>query len=185
MTELRLVENETEDGPFSAGTPLPRRLPPGRHGIPANLVVEHQRRRLIAAMAEALAEHGYANVTTTQVSEARQRLDQHLLQALRQSLGLRCSPLTSRQPTGSARRSRRPAPTVTRDPSRFPSASTPPSPSSPPSPPWRSCSAPRRPLRQPRSGPPAACSSHAWPRCCAAAEDRTTPRPSRRASTSG
>ena len=89
MTELRLVTGEAEDGPFSAGTPLPRRLPPGRHGIPANLVVEHQRRRLLASMAEALAEHGYANVTTTQVSDGRQCLDQHLLQALRQPLGLR------------------------------------------------------------------------------------------------
>ena len=69
MTELRLVADNAEDGPFSEGTPLPRRLPPGRHGIPANLVVEHQRRRLLAAMAEALAEHGYANVTTTHVSE--------------------------------------------------------------------------------------------------------------------
>lgn len=68
MSELRLVPGEVEDGPFSVGTPLPRRLPPGRHGIPANLVVEHQRRRLLAAMAEALAEHGYANLTTTQVS---------------------------------------------------------------------------------------------------------------------
>jgi AcrR family transcriptional regulator len=72
MTELRLVPEEpatASDGPFSAGSPLPRRLPPGRHGIPANLVLEHQRRRLLAAMAGALAEHGYANVTTTQVSE--------------------------------------------------------------------------------------------------------------------
>ncbi len=66
MTELRLVPDET---PFSEGTPLPRRLPPGRHGIPANIVVEHQRRRLLAAVAEALAEHGYASVTTTHVSE--------------------------------------------------------------------------------------------------------------------
>ena len=69
MNELRLVPDEVEDGPFSAGTPLPRRLPPGRHGIPAGLVAEHQRLRLLAAMAEALAEHGYANVTTTHVSE--------------------------------------------------------------------------------------------------------------------
>jgi AcrR family transcriptional regulator len=69
MTELRLVPDETTEGPFSAGTPLPRRLPPGRHGIPANIVTEHQRRRLLAAMAEALAEQGYAGVTTTRVSE--------------------------------------------------------------------------------------------------------------------
>jgi AcrR family transcriptional regulator len=76
MTELRLITTEPrespvfEESPFSAGTPLPRRLPPGRHGIPANLVLEHQRRRLLAAMAEVLAEQGYANVTTTHVSEA-------------------------------------------------------------------------------------------------------------------
>lgn len=69
MTELHLVTPETEEGPFSAGTPLPRRLPPGRHGIPANLVREHQRLRLLAAMTEALGTHGYANVTTTHVSE--------------------------------------------------------------------------------------------------------------------
>ena len=69
--ELHLVTADpAEEGPFSAGTPLPRRLPPGRHGIPANLVVEHQRRRLLAAMAEALAEHGYANITTGHVSDA-------------------------------------------------------------------------------------------------------------------
>jgi AcrR family transcriptional regulator len=69
MTELRVVTREDEDGLFSAGVPLPRSLPPGRHGIPADIVIEHQRRRLIAAMAETLAAHGYANVTTTQVSE--------------------------------------------------------------------------------------------------------------------
>jgi AcrR family transcriptional regulator len=69
MTELRLVAPEAEEGPFSVGTPLPRRLPPGRHGIPAGLVTEHQRLRLLAAMAEALSAHGYANVTTTHVSE--------------------------------------------------------------------------------------------------------------------
>jgi AcrR family transcriptional regulator len=69
MTHLELVTDEPGGGPFEEGTPLPRRLPPGRHGIPANLVVEHQRRRLIAAMAAALAEHGYAGVTTTHVSK--------------------------------------------------------------------------------------------------------------------
>jgi AcrR family transcriptional regulator len=71
MTELRLVppEADVDESPFSAGTLLPRRLPPGRHGIPANLVTKHQRLRLLAAMAEALGAHGYANVTTTHVSE--------------------------------------------------------------------------------------------------------------------
>jgi len=69
MTELRLVEPEADDGPFSAGTPLPLRLPRGRHGIPAGVVTEHQRLRLLAAMTAALGEYGYANVTATQVSE--------------------------------------------------------------------------------------------------------------------
>jgi AcrR family transcriptional regulator len=69
MTELRLVAPETEDGPFSTGTPLPRRLPRGRHGIPAGLVSEHQRLRLLAAMTEALGAQGYADVTTAHVSK--------------------------------------------------------------------------------------------------------------------
>lgn len=70
MTRLTLIEGEPGDGPFEAGSLLPRRLPPGRHGIPANLVAEHQRRRLLAAGAEALAAKGYAEVTTTDVSRA-------------------------------------------------------------------------------------------------------------------
>jgi len=69
MTELRLIAAEPAEGPFSIGTPLPRRLPPGRHGIPAGLVIEHQRLRLLAAMADALGAHGYSNVTTTHVSQ--------------------------------------------------------------------------------------------------------------------
>ncbi len=74
MTELRLIDSEPADnesavGPFGGGTPLPLRLPRGRHGIPNGIVVEHQRLRLLAAMAETLGEHGYACVTTTHVSE--------------------------------------------------------------------------------------------------------------------
>jgi len=70
VTRLEALSGEAGgEGPFAAGAPLPRRLPKGRHGIPAGVVVEHQRLRLIAAMAEALAEHGYAGVNTTQVSE--------------------------------------------------------------------------------------------------------------------
>jgi AcrR family transcriptional regulator len=69
VSELRLIPGEVEDGPFSAGTPLPRRLPPGRHGIPSDLVAEHQRQRILVSLTEALARHGYANLTTTQVSE--------------------------------------------------------------------------------------------------------------------
>ena len=69
MTHLELVTDELPESPFAPSEPLPRRLPRGRHGIPSNLVVEHQRRRLIVSMTEALGEYGYANVTTTHVSE--------------------------------------------------------------------------------------------------------------------
>ena len=68
MSHLRLVSEEPLDGPFREA-PLPRRLPHGRHGIPAGVVLEHQRLRLLAGMAEALVEHGYAEVTTTRVSK--------------------------------------------------------------------------------------------------------------------
>jgi AcrR family transcriptional regulator len=41
----------------------PRRLPTGTHGIPPDLVARNQRERLIAAVAEACAEHGYAEIS--------------------------------------------------------------------------------------------------------------------------
>jgi AcrR family transcriptional regulator len=39
------------------------RLPPGRHGLPREFVVHNQRERLIAGLAEAVAENGYASTT--------------------------------------------------------------------------------------------------------------------------
>jgi AcrR family transcriptional regulator len=39
------------------------RLPPGRHGLPREFVVHNQRERLIAGLAEAVAENGYAGTT--------------------------------------------------------------------------------------------------------------------------
>jgi AcrR family transcriptional regulator len=39
------------------------RLPPGRHGLPREFVVHNQRERLIAGLAEAVAEYGYAGTT--------------------------------------------------------------------------------------------------------------------------
>lgn len=38
----------------------PHQLPPGRHGLPRAFVVAHQRRRLLAAVAEVCQESGYA-----------------------------------------------------------------------------------------------------------------------------
>lgn len=44
-----------------------RRLPAGAHGIPPQLVARNQRERLIAAIAEACAEKGYAEVSVADV----------------------------------------------------------------------------------------------------------------------
>lgn len=46
-----------------------RRLPPGSHGIPADLVARNQRERLVAAMAEECAEVGYAEATVAAVAK--------------------------------------------------------------------------------------------------------------------
>jgi AcrR family transcriptional regulator len=45
-------------------------LPRGRHRLPFEVVVENQRRRLIAGAARALAEQGYAELTVKHVIEA-------------------------------------------------------------------------------------------------------------------
>jgi AcrR family transcriptional regulator len=47
--------------------PEVRRLPPGSHGIPAEVVARNQRERLIAAIAEVCAERGYAEASVTEV----------------------------------------------------------------------------------------------------------------------
>jgi AcrR family transcriptional regulator len=39
------------------------RLPPGRHGLPREFVIHNQRERLIAGLAEAVAENGYTGTT--------------------------------------------------------------------------------------------------------------------------
>jgi AcrR family transcriptional regulator len=45
-----------------------RRLPPGPHGLPPELVERNQRERLVAAMAEVCAEGGYAAATVAEVA---------------------------------------------------------------------------------------------------------------------
>lgn len=47
-----------------------RRLPPGSHGIPADVVARNQRERLVAAMAEVCAESGYEGASATAVAKA-------------------------------------------------------------------------------------------------------------------
>ena len=46
-----------------------RRLPPGPHGLPPELVERNQRERLIAAMAESCAERGYAASSVADVAK--------------------------------------------------------------------------------------------------------------------
>jgi AcrR family transcriptional regulator len=45
-----------------------RRLPAGPHGIPPDVVALNQRERLIAAVAEAGAEHGYAETSVAELA---------------------------------------------------------------------------------------------------------------------
>jgi AcrR family transcriptional regulator len=47
----------------------PRRLPPGPHGIPPELVERNQRERLVAAMAEVSAERGYVEASVAEVAK--------------------------------------------------------------------------------------------------------------------
>ncbi|MDX6603376.1 MAG: hypothetical protein QOF13_2578 [Solirubrobacterales bacterium] len=46
-----------------------RRLPPGPHGLPPELVERNQRERLIAAMAEVCGERGYAKSSVAEVAK--------------------------------------------------------------------------------------------------------------------
>ena len=45
------------------------RLPSGRHGLPRALVIDNQRRRILDALARAVAERGYAATTVADVIE--------------------------------------------------------------------------------------------------------------------
>jgi AcrR family transcriptional regulator len=44
------------------------RLPPGRHGLPREFVIHNQRERLIAGLAEAIAEEGYSGTTIAHIT---------------------------------------------------------------------------------------------------------------------
>lgn len=70
MTRLRLVAAAPEGAAaLDLDTIAPVRLPPGRHGLPADLVRANQRQRMLEAAAEALAEHGYGRITAARVTE--------------------------------------------------------------------------------------------------------------------
>lgn len=69
MTGLRLIGGTALAEPAEAEAIPSLRLPPGRHGIPADLVRAHQRLRLLEAAATALAEQGYGRITAARVTE--------------------------------------------------------------------------------------------------------------------
>jgi AcrR family transcriptional regulator len=55
---------------LDAETSNRRRLPPGSHGIPADVVAQNQRERLIAAMVEVCGTKGYAEASVAAVAKA-------------------------------------------------------------------------------------------------------------------
>jgi AcrR family transcriptional regulator len=69
VTELRLIAGTALAEPAEAAEAPAVRLPPGRHGIPADLVRSHQRKRLLESAAAALAEQGYGRLTAARVTE--------------------------------------------------------------------------------------------------------------------
>lgn len=56
-------------GGLTQPEPAGRRLPPGSHGIPADVVARNQRERLIAAIAEECAERGYAETSVGAITK--------------------------------------------------------------------------------------------------------------------
>jgi AcrR family transcriptional regulator len=70
MTRLRLVASAVEgDSSLAMGPMAPVRLPPGRHGLPPDLVRANQRQRLLEAASTALAEQGYGRLTASRITE--------------------------------------------------------------------------------------------------------------------
>lgn len=57
----------------AASDRAPQRLPRGRHGLPRRFIVHNQRERMLLAVAEAVAEQGYATTTVADII-ARARL---------------------------------------------------------------------------------------------------------------
>ncbi|MGC1166788.1 MAG: TetR/AcrR family transcriptional regulator [Solirubrobacterales bacterium] len=67
----RPVAVNPADTPVEEGEEYPpelARLPPGRHGLPREFVAHNQRERLIAGLAEAIAENGYAGTTIAHIT---------------------------------------------------------------------------------------------------------------------
>jgi AcrR family transcriptional regulator len=68
---LRPVASEPVDTSVEEASDYPpelARLPPGRHGLPREFVAHNQRERLIAGLAEAIAENGYSGTTIAHIT---------------------------------------------------------------------------------------------------------------------
>ncbi len=62
------ADDQTETTEAEEYPPELARLPPGRHGLPREFVARNQRERLIAGLAEAVAEHGYSGTTIAHIT---------------------------------------------------------------------------------------------------------------------
>ncbi len=69
----RKRSGKSDDDPPAGAEDYPpelARLPPGRHGLPREFVTHNQRERLIAGIAEAIAENGYSGTTIAHITRA-------------------------------------------------------------------------------------------------------------------
>jgi AcrR family transcriptional regulator len=65
-----LMRRERAEKPAPAPPPELARLPPGRHGLSREFVEENHRDRLIAACAQTVERHGYADASVARIIEA-------------------------------------------------------------------------------------------------------------------
>ena len=65
---MAAISADTPREPGDEHPPEPARLPPGKHGLPREFVARSQRERLIAGLAEAIAESGYAGTTIARIT---------------------------------------------------------------------------------------------------------------------
>jgi AcrR family transcriptional regulator len=70
VARKRAGKSETPPPEFEDYPPELARLPPGRHGLPREFVTHNQRERLIAGIAEAIAENGYSGTTIAHITRA-------------------------------------------------------------------------------------------------------------------
>jgi AcrR family transcriptional regulator len=64
-----VAKGKAESGKAGASTGAAR-LPAGRHGLPPELIAQNQRERMITALADTVAEHGYNATTIANITEA-------------------------------------------------------------------------------------------------------------------